>query len=83
MAVTWPQSRVTITLSPSLSADLLGYINRTREKEKKGKHVLYIHAGNVLRQNHKLRPVQLNGNLSADPAHGETPPPLAGGKNLR
>jgi len=25
--------------------------------------------------------VQLNGDLSADPAHGETPPPLAGGKN--
>jgi hypothetical protein len=25
--------------------------------------------------------VQLNGDLSADPAHGETPLPLAGGKN--
>jgi len=25
--------------------------------------------------------VQLNGDLSADPAHGETSPPVAGSKN--
>jgi len=37
MAVTRPQSRVAVTLSPSLGADLLGCINRTREKERKGK----------------------------------------------
>ena len=35
MAVTRPQSRVAVTLSPSLGADLLGCINRTREKERK------------------------------------------------
>jgi len=34
-------------------------------------------------QSHKShnRSVQLNGVLSADPAHGETPPPVTGGKN--
>jgi transposase InsO family protein len=37
MAVTRPQSRVAVTLSPSLGADLLGCMNRTREKERKGK----------------------------------------------
>jgi len=41
MAVTRPQSRVAVTLSPSFGADLLGCINHTREKEKKGKKVLY------------------------------------------
>jgi hypothetical protein len=83
MAVTRPQSRVAVTLSPSLRADPLGSINRTREKESEGKKVLYIHPAYILVRNHKsrYRLVQLNGDLSADPAHGETPPPLAGGKN--
>jgi len=35
MAVTWPGSRASVTLSPSLGADLLGCINHTREKERK------------------------------------------------
>jgi len=35
MAVTRPWSRAAVTLSLSLGADLLGCINRTREKETK------------------------------------------------
>jgi hypothetical protein len=35
MAITRPQSRVAVTLSPSLGADLLGCINHTREKKRK------------------------------------------------
>jgi len=83
MAITRPQSHVAVTLSPSLGADLLGCINRTRQKERKGKKALYIPATYVLVQNHKscYRLVQLNGDLSADPVHGETPLLLAGGKN--
>jgi hypothetical protein len=50
MAITWPQSRVAITLSFSLHADLLGCINCTREKERKGKKALYIAAAGVLVQ---------------------------------
>jgi len=84
MAVTRPQSRVAVTLSPSLGADLLGCLNRTRETERTGKKALYIPAMYVLVRNHKsrYRLVQLNGDLSADPAHGETRHPLTGGKNL-
>jgi hypothetical protein len=84
MAVTRPQSRVAVTLSLSLGAALLGCINCTRERERKGKKSLYIPAVYVLIRNHKSRDrlVQLNGDLSADPAHGETPHPLTGGKNL-
>jgi hypothetical protein len=74
--------RMAVTLSPSLGADLLGCINRTREKERKGKKALYIPVAYVLVRNHKsrYRLVQLNGDLSAVPAHGETPHPLTGGK---
>jgi len=81
MAVTRPQSRVAVTLSPSLGADLLGCI--TVQEKRKGKKALYIHAAYVLVPNDKsrYRLGQLNGDLSADPAHGETPLPLEGGKN--
>jgi hypothetical protein len=50
---------------------------------RQGRKALYIHAAYVLVQIHKsrYRLVQLNGNLSAYPAHGETPLPLSGGKN--
>jgi len=83
MAITRPQSRVAVTLSPSSGADLPGCINRTREKERKGKKALYIPAAYVLVQNHKsrYRLVQLNGDLLVDPAHRETPHPLTGGEN--
>jgi hypothetical protein len=37
MALNQLLSRVAVTLSPSLGADLLGCINRTRERERKGK----------------------------------------------
>jgi len=36
MAVTWPGSRAAVTSSSSSGADLLGCINRTRERERKG-----------------------------------------------
>jgi len=83
MPITRPQSHVAVSLSPSLGADLLGCIICTREKERKGKKALYIPAAYILVQNHKsrYRLVQLNGDLSADPAHGETPHPLTGGEN--
>ena len=83
MAVTRPQARVAVTLSPSFGADLLGSINHTREKQRNGKKELYIHAAYVLVQNHKshYRSVEHNGDLSADPAHRETPHPLTGGIN--
>jgi len=55
MAITRPRSRAAVTLSSSLSADLLGCINRTREKERKGKEALYNHATYVLVRNHKSR----------------------------
>ena len=38
MAVTWPGLCATVTVSPSLGADLLGCISRPREMEIKGKH---------------------------------------------
>ena len=78
LAATRPGSRAAVTLSPSLGADLLGCINCRREKERKGKEALYIPAAYVLIRNHKsrYRLVQLNGDVSADPAYGETPPPL-------
>jgi len=82
-AVTRPESRVAITLSHSLGADLLGCINRTRDKERTWKEALYIPAAYVLVRNHKsrYRLGQLNGDLSADPAHVETPHTLTCGKN--
>jgi len=78
IAVIWPGSRAAITLSPSLGTDLLGCINCTREKERKGKEDLYIPAAYVLVRNHtsRNRLVQLNGDRSADPAYGKTLPPL-------
>jgi len=70
-----PGSRAAVTLSPSLGADLLGCINRTREKERQ--EALYSHAAYVLvptqKSRYRLAPY---GSLSVDPAHGETPPPL-------
>jgi len=53
MAITWPGSRAAVTLSPSVGSDLLGCINRTREKERQGKEALYNHAAYVLVRNHK------------------------------
>jgi hypothetical protein len=38
MAVTRPGSRAAVTVSPSIGADLLGCISRTREMEMKEKH---------------------------------------------
>jgi len=38
MTVSRLGSRTTVTLSPSLGADLLGCINRIRDKERKEKH---------------------------------------------
>jgi hypothetical protein len=38
MAVTRPGSRAAMTVSPSLGADLLGCINRTRDQKRKGIH---------------------------------------------
>ena len=83
MAITRPPSLVAVTSSPALGADLLGCINCTRERERKGKNALYIPAAYVLVRNHKscYRLVQLNGGLSADPAHQETPHPFIGDKN--
>jgi hypothetical protein len=82
MAVTWPQLCVAVTLSPTLGADLLGCINRTREMQRKDKEELYIPAAYVLVRNHKsrYRLVQRNANLSADLVNGETPHPLSCGK---
>jgi hypothetical protein len=74
MAVTRPGSRAAVTLSPSLGADLLGCINRIREKERKA---LNNHAAYVLVQTQKSRyRLAPYGSFSVDPAHGETPPPL-------
>jgi len=74
IAVTRPGSRAAITVSLSLGADLMGCINRTREKDRKA---LNNHAANVLVQTQKshyrLAP---DSSLSVDPAHGKTPPPL-------
>ena len=53
MAVTRPQVTCCRYSIPSLGADLLGCINRTREKERKGKEALYNHAAYVLVRNHK------------------------------
>jgi len=55
MAITRPGSPAAVTLSPSLGADLLGCIHRTREMETKGKEALYNHAAYVLVRNHKFR----------------------------
>jgi hypothetical protein len=78
MAVTRPESHVTVTLSLSLGAALQGCKNCTKEKERKRKNALYLPAASVLVRIHesRYRLVQLNGNHSLAPAHGETPPPL-------
>jgi len=55
MAITRPGSRVAVTLSPSLGADLLDCMNRTREQERNGKKALYNHAVYVLVRNHQSR----------------------------
>jgi len=83
MAVTRPGVTCRRYIIPLFRRRPPGLHNRTREKERKGKKALYIPAAYVLVRNHKsrYRLVQLNGDLSADPVHGETPPPLAGGKN--
>lgn len=66
IAVTRPQTHVAVTLSPYLGADLPGYINHTREKERKVKETLYIPATYVLVQNYKSLYLlaQLTGNCS-------------------
>jgi len=77
-AVTRPGSRAAVTLSPSLGADLLGCINRIREKERKGKESIAQSCRVRTRTNSKV-PLPISTaqcDLSADPAHGETPPPI-------
>ena len=82
-AVTRPQSHVAVTFSSSLGAHLLDCINRTRDKVRKGMNALYIPATYVVIRNHKFRypSGQLNGDLSVDQADGDSPLPLAHGKN--
>jgi hypothetical protein len=76
-AVTQPWSHAAVKLSPSLGADLLGRIYSTREKERKARKALNNHAVYVLVQaemsSYRLAPCDI---LSADPAHGESPPPI-------
>jgi len=55
MAVTRPGSRAAVTLSPSLGADLLGCINRTRERKGNQRKALNNHATYVLVQTQKSR----------------------------
>jgi len=78
MAITRPGSRAAVTLSPSSGADLLGCINRTREKEKKAKESIKQSCRVRTRTSSKV-PLPIStahGDLSADPAHGENPPPI-------
>jgi len=75
MAVTRPWSRAAVTLTLSLGADLLGCINHTREKKRKA---LNKSCRVRTRTNSKV-PIPIStahGDLSADPAHGENPPPI-------
>jgi len=76
MAVTRPGSRAAIRVSPSLGADLLGCKSQYNRREWKG----------VIKQSFDIRnrtnlsvpqPISTaQGDLPADPAHGETPPPI-------
>jgi len=78
MAVTRPGLRAAVTLSPSSGADLLGCINRTREKERKAKESIKQSCRVRTRTSSKV-PLPIStahGDLSADPAHEENPPPI-------
>jgi len=67
-----------VTLSLSLGADLLGCQSQYKRKDGKGNKECNNHPTYAIVRTHKShnRSVQLNGDLSADPAHGENPPPL-------
>jgi len=70
--------RMAVTLSPSSGADLLGCINRTREMERKAKESIKQSCRVRTRTSSKV-PLPIStahGDLSADPAHGENPPPI-------
>ena len=78
MAVTRPGSRAAVTLSPSSGADLLGCINRTREKERKAKESIKQSCRVRTRTSSKV-PLPIStahGDLLANPAHRENPPPI-------
>jgi len=73
MVVSRPQSRVAVKLSLSSGADLLGCINRTREKERKGKQ--------RMKQSHqqKIIPSGRNGSVRVDVARQSRQRHLVGG----
>jgi hypothetical protein len=68
--------RMAVTVSPSVGADLLGCINRIKDKERKGKHYTMMPRTYSYKLKVPLPIGTAQGDLSADPVHGETPPPI-------